>query len=219
MSFSTSLKVFGGTVVLSAVLASQAAAVPSTVAAEVGAQAAGAATMQAAKVNVSTRPTKEQYLRRERATLARIEQAIASNRDRLEKSYGTPELLKQTLTDVAILSLMKSIYVDADVDPALQQVGRKAARLLPILSRQGREIYASMLSEALVRSGMDAQVVVNGPEGKHLRVTSAQMSPPLVSKLQNEIGLPRQAAGLEFVKVQYTNGFEGAQSQTWVVDL
>jgi hypothetical protein len=98
-------------------------------------------------------------------------------------------------------------------------LGQKAAALIPQVSQQAREMYASSLEEIFVKNGMDVQVSARGNSKKQLRISYALMSQPLVYKFQNDIKVSEQAAPLGFTKLVYTNGFESSLGKTWTIDL
>jgi hypothetical protein len=151
--------------------------------------------------------------------IAQIEQRLKDNRESLKKYYATPEKVKQANADILRLTLAKVAYGENGKTKEEKALGQKAAALIPQVSQQAREMYASSIEEIFIKNGMDAQVSTRGAEKKELRISYALMSQPLVYKFQNEIKISEQAAPLGFTKLVYTNGFESSLGKTWTIDL
>jgi hypothetical protein len=151
--------------------------------------------------------------------ITQIEQRLKDNRESLKKYYATPEKVKQANADILRLALVKVAYSENGKTKEEKALGRKAAALIPQVSQQAREMYASSIEEIFIKNGMDVQVSARGADKKELRISYALTSQPLVYKFQNEIKISEQAAPLGFTKLVYTNGFESSLGKTWTIDL
>lgn len=148
-----------------------------------------------------------------------IEQRFSDNQKSLKNYYSTPEKVKQANMDILQLTMAKVTYGENGKSKEEKALGQKAAALLPKVEQQAREMYASSLEEAFVKTGMDVDVTTYGKGKKQLRISYALMSQPLVYKLQNEINVSAQASAQGFTKLVYTNGFESSLGKTWTIDL
>lgn len=172
----------------------------------------------------TSQPAKEQpkdpaaQLAEQEQAVSEIEQRVKDNAERLKKYYASPSQVKQATTDIIRLALIKGAYADA-TEKDQKVVGQRAAKLLPRVEQQARELYASSLAEIFVKSGMDVEVTATGKEKKRLRISYALMSQPLVYKFQNEIKIGDQATPLGFTQIVFTNGFDSSLGRTWTVDL
>lgn len=151
--------------------------------------------------------------------IAQAEQRFKNNRESLKKYYSTPERVKQAGLDIIQLTVAKVAYGENGKTKEEKALGQKAAALIPQVSQQAREMYASSIEEIFIKNGMDVQVSARGKDKKLLRISYALMSQPLVYKFQNEIKVSEQAAPLGFTKLEYTNGFESSLGKTWTIDL
>jgi hypothetical protein len=166
--------------------------------------------------------TSETPLRRmagDAQTITEIERRLKDNSKYLKQYYATPEKVKQAMSDIVRLSFAKVEYGENGKTKEDKALGKRAAALLPRVSQQAREMYASSMEETMVKNGLDARVRARGSEKKQLTITYALMSQPLVYKFQNEIDLSKQAIPLGFTKLVYTNGFESELGKTWTIDL
>ncbi|MEI6223020.1 MAG: hypothetical protein WCP97_09755 [bacterium] len=148
-----------------------------------------------------------------------IEQRLKDNRESLKNHYSTPENIKQAGLDIIQLTEAKVTYGENGESKEEKALGKKAAALVPQVSRQVREMYASSVEEIFIKNGMDVQVSARGADKKQLRISYVLMSQPLVYKFQNEIHVSEQASPLGFTKLVYTNGFESSLGKTWTIDL
>lgn len=151
--------------------------------------------------------------------ISQIEQRLKDNRESLKKYYSTPEQVKQAGMDIIQLTVAKVAYSESGKTKEEKALGRKAAALIPQVSQQARELYASSIEEIFIKNGMDVKVSARGKEKKLLRISYALMSQPLVYKFQNEAKVSEQATPLGFTKLEYTNGFESSLGKTWTIDL
>ena len=151
--------------------------------------------------------------------ISQIEQRLKDNRESLKKYYSTPEKVKQAGLDIIQLTIAKVAYGESGKTKEEKALGQKAAALIPQVSQQAREMYASSIEEIFIKNGMDVQVSARGKDKKLLRISYALMSQPLVYKFQNEIKVSDQATPLGFTKLEYTNGFESSLGKTWTIDL
>ena len=126
-------------------------------------------------------------VQRDTRAIAKIEKRIASNADLLKSKYATPEMVDQAANDLLLLALAKETYCESTKSAQEQELGRKAAALLPRVGRQTRELYASALELIFVKQGMDLSVEARGEQRKVLHVSCAIMSKPVVYQLQNEV--------------------------------
>lgn len=151
--------------------------------------------------------------------VAAIEGRLKENAKSLKRYYGTTDQLGQATKDALHLIMMKVEYQNQGKSKEEKALGQKVAALLPLVSEQVREIYASSVEENFMKNGLDMKVRALGKEKKQLRITYALMSQPLVYKFQNEIKVNEQASKLGFTKLVYTNGFESELGNTWTIDL
>lgn len=139
-------------------------------------------------------------------------------RSKMKKYYANADDVKQSIQDVAVLTIAKEAY-STRKNETEKRIYSKTASLLPKVQTTLRDAYASSVEEIFVRTGMDAQVRATGDNKKTLRIKYALMSQPLVYKFQNEIHIDEQAKAAGFTKLLYTNGFESSLGRTWTVSL
>jgi len=153
------------------------------------------------------------------AKVAEIEQRLDVNAKSLRTHYGSADQLTQLQKDLIQLAMLKVEYSDMGKTTDEKALGKKATGLGSKVEMQSREIYASMLEEGFMKSGIDAKVSATGSKKDQLRITYALMSKPLVYKFQNELRLGEKAASFGFRNIVYSNGFESDLGRTWTVDL
>lgn len=151
--------------------------------------------------------------------IANIEKRYGENKRHLEKYYATPQLLKVAINDGYRLVFITAAYKENGSSAEERSTGQRAALLLDKVTRQARLIYASSSEQLFMQAGMNIQVSAEGRDKKTLRLVYSLMSPPLVYKFQNELGIPDQARKPGFSKITYTNGFSSSLGSTWTVDL
>lgn len=151
--------------------------------------------------------------------ISEIEQRLKDNQESMKKYYSTPDKVKQAGSDIIQLTVAKMAYGENGKTKEERALGQKAAGLIPRVSQQAREMYASSMEKIFIKNGMDAQVSARGKDKKILRISYALMSQPLVYKFQNEIKVDQQATPLGFTKLEYTNGFQSSLGKTWTIDL
>lgn len=178
--------------------------------------ATGAGTSQPAATPAKKDPAVE--LAEYKQIVTDAEKRVGENAERLKKYYASPDQVKQATADIIQVALIKGLY-DESKNADEKALSQRAAKLLPRVEQQARELYASSLAEIFVKNGMDVEVRATGKEKRQLRISYALMSQPLVYKFQNEIKIGEQAVPLGFKKLIYTNGFESSLGQTWTVDL
>jgi hypothetical protein len=151
--------------------------------------------------------------------ITQAEQRFRDNRESLKKYYATPEQVKQAQADILALTSAKIVYGVIGNNQEERIAGQKAASLIPSVSRQAREMYASVLEETMVKNGWDVKVRALGADKNQLRVSYALMSQPLVYQLQNKEEINERASSLGFTKLVYTDGFQSWLGHTWTIDL
>lgn len=153
------------------------------------------------------------------AAVAEIEGRLRANEKSLRRYYGTADQLTQSQKDLLQLVMLKVDYLDSGTSAEEKTLGKKASALGKSVEMQSRQIYASIIEEAFMKSGFDVKVSVLGANKDQMRVVYALMSQPLVYKFQNEIKLAEKAQSFGFRKLVYSNGFQSDLGETWTVDL
>lgn len=184
--------------------------------------ASGNTTVATATTNSATPAVPKEPVNRfaeDTQAIAQIEQRFKDNRESLKKYYSTAEQVKQASLDIVHLTLAKAAYGENGKTKEEKALEKKVAALIPLVSQQAREMYASSIEEIFIKNGMDVQVSARGKDKKLLRISYALMSQPLVYKFQNDIKISEQAIPLGFNKLEYTNGFESSLGKTWTINL
>lgn len=162
--------------------------------------------------------TSEQFRSMAKERLSAIEHRIKENREHMRKFYATRDQIQKSNDDYIQLALIVG-QSEVTKDKADLAIAQRAKTLTSQVAEQTRGLYASMIEEIFISSGVDATVRATGAKREQLTIRYALMSQPLVYKFQNEMSLSEQAKTYEFKKLVYTNGFEGSLRRTWTINL
>jgi len=153
------------------------------------------------------------------AKINEVEKRLDSNRGDLKKYYASAHQVKQATEDSLLLASVRLAYAGQERSKEELAIRAKAEKLAPKVAEQGRELYASLMEETLVKTGMDAKISATAKDKKTLKIVYALMSQPLIYKFQNEAKIDEKAQQYGFTKIIYTNGFDGELGTVWTIDL